>query len=161
MPDSNSPSRGRERASRGLSRRELLAGLGAAAAAAYAGNAASAVPGHDHSKHTAQLPDLLNAINTCLDHGQRCVAHCLVTFNEGNLELAACASKVHEMQAVCAAYGYLLAANSEYVKAYADVCKQVCVDCEEACKKHSKHVECDNCGKACAEVVAQIDLRFS
>ena len=94
----------------------MLLGMGAAAAMAYAGTAASAMPEHDHSKHTAQLPDLLNATNNCLDKGQRCIAHCLVSFQEGDLELADCAAKVHEMQAVCDAFSYLLAANSEYIK---------------------------------------------
>ena len=143
-----------------MSRRELLIGMGAAAAAAYAGSAVSAMPGHDHSKHTAQQPALLDAINACVDKGERCIAHCLVSFQEGDLELADCAAKVHEMQAICGAYSYLLAANSKYSRAYAAVCKQVCEDCEKECKKHDKHVECDACAKACAEVVDQISLIF-
>ena len=141
-----------------ISRRELLLGLGAAAAVAYAGNAAAAMPGHDHSKHTAQLPGLLDAVNHCLDQGQRCIAHCLVSFREGDVELADCASKVHEMQAVCAAYSYLLAANSDYVKAYAGICERVCTDCEKECRKHEQHIECKNCAEACADVVDQIRL---
>ena len=143
-----------------MSRRELLIGMGAAAAAAYAGSAVSAMPDHDHSKHTAQQPALLDAINACVDKGERCIAHCLVSFQEGDTELADCAAKVHEMQAICGAYSYLLAANSKYSKAYAAVCKQVCEDCEKECKKHEKHVECDACAKACAEVVDQISLIF-
>ena len=143
-----------------MSRRELLIGMGAAAAAAYAGSAVSAMPGHDHSKHTAQQPALLDVINACVDKGERCIAHCLVSFQEGDLELADCAAKVHEMQAICGAYSYLLAANSKYSRAYAAVCKQVCEDCEKECKKHEKHVECDACAKACAEVVDQISLIF-
>ena len=143
-----------------MSRRELLISMGAAAAAAYAGSAVSAMPGHDHSKHTAQQPALLDTVNDCVDKGERCIAHCLVSFQEGDLELADCAAKVHEMQAICGAYSYLLAANSKYSKAYAAVCKQVCEDCEKECKKHDKHVECDACAKACAEVVDQISLIF-
>ena len=39
----------------GISRRDMLLGLGAAAASmAYTGNAVAAMPGHDHSKHSAQ-----------------------------------------------------------------------------------------------------------
>ena len=144
----------------GMSRRELLIGMGAAAAAAYAGSAASAMPGHDHSKHTAQKPGLLDAINNCVDKGERCIAHCLVSFQEGDLELADCAAKVHEMQAICGAYSYLLAANSKYSRAYAAVCKQVCEDCEKECRKHEKHVECKACADACAEVVDQISLNY-
>jgi len=143
-----------------MSRRDLLIGMGAAAAVVYAGNAASAMPEHDHSKHTAQQPDLLNAVNQCTDKGERCIAHCLVSFQEGDLELADCAARVHEMQAICGAYSYLLAANSEYTIAYAAVCKQVCEDCEKECRKHEKHIECKACADACDAVVEQIDLNY-
>jgi Cys-rich four helix bundle protein (predicted Tat secretion target) len=146
---------------RGISRRDILLGIGAAATVAYAGTAVSAMPGHDHSKHSAQLPDLLTATNTCLDKGQRCIAHCLVSFQEGDLELADCASKVHEMQAICGAFSYLLAANSGYSKAYAGVCTKVCEDCEKECRKHEEHIECKACADACAEVVEHIKLSLS
>ena len=144
-----------------ITRRDVLLGLGAVATAAYAGAAVSAMPGHNHSKHSAQLPDLLNAANNCLDKGQRCIAHCLVSFKEGDVALADCASKVHEMQAICSAFSYLLASNSEYIKAYAPVCVQACKDCEEECMKHKEHIECKACGEACAEIVDQIKLRLS
>jgi Cys-rich four helix bundle protein (predicted Tat secretion target) len=142
----------------GISRRDILIGMGAAAAAAYAGSATSAMPGHDHSEHSAQLPGLLDAVNDCVDKGQRCIAHCLVTYKEGDLELADCAAKVHEMEAICRAFTYLLAANSTYVKAYAGVCEQVCKDCEKECLKHEQHIECKACADACAATVDQIQL---
>ena len=84
--------------------------------------------------------------------------HCLVSFTEGDLKLADCANKVHEMQAICTAFSYLLAANSNYVKAYAGVCEQVCRDCEKECRKHEEHIECKACAEACANVVDQIKL---
>ena len=145
----------------GISRREILQGIGAAAAMAYAGNAVSAMPAHDHSKHTSQLPGLLDAINDCTDKGERCIAHCLTSFVEGDLALAVCASKVQEMQAICDGYSYLVAANSEYIKAYAGVCEQVCEDCEKECLKHKEHVECKACAEACANVVDQIKLTLA
>jgi Cys-rich four helix bundle protein (predicted Tat secretion target) len=144
-----------------LTRREILLGMGAVAAATYAGGAVAAMPGHDHSQHAAQLPDVLDATNECLDTGQRCIAHCLVSFKEGDTALAECASKVHEMQAICGAFSYLLAANSGYLKAYAGVCEQVCRDCEQECMKHKEHIECKACGEACAALVDQIKLRLS
>ena len=145
----------------GISRRELMLGIGAVAAATYTGAAVSAMPAHDHSKHSAQLPDLLDATNNCFDKGQRCIAHCLVSFQEGDVTLADCASKVHEMLAICSAFSYLLAANSRYLKAYAVVCEQVCEDCEKECRKHEEHVECKACAEACADVVDQIKLRLA
>ena len=161
MSDLDLLSQKHEEPKSGISRREILQGLGAAAAMAYAGNAVSAMPAHDHSKHTSQLPGLLDAINDCTDKGERCIAHCLTSFVEGDLALAECASKVQEMQTICGGYSYLVAANSEYVKAYASVCEQVCADCEKECLKHKEHVECKACADACANVVDQIKLTLA
>ncbi|HYQ71087.1 MAG TPA: Csp1 family four helix bundle copper storage protein [Gammaproteobacteria bacterium] len=143
-----------------ISRRDLLLGLGAAATAAIAAPAMAAMPEHDHSRHSAQQPDMLDATNACVDKGERCIAHCLVSFQEGDLELADCAAKVHEMRAICGAFSYLLAANSSYVPDYASICAQVCEDCEKACRKHEEHIECKACANACADVVDQIKLVF-
>jgi Cys-rich four helix bundle protein (predicted Tat secretion target) len=135
--------------------------MGAVTAATCAGAAFAAMPGHDHSKHSAQFPDLLNAANNCLDKGERCIAHCLVSFKEGDVALADCASKVHEMQAICGAFSWLLAANSEYIRAYAPICERVCTDCETECRKHEEHIECKACAEACAGIVDQIKLRLA
>ena len=161
MQDEKSRSRKPREAGFAVGRREELSGLGAAATATYAGLAASAMPAHDHSKHSSQLPDLLDAVNNCLDKGLRCISHCLVSFQEGDLKLADCAAKVHEMRAICDAFSYLVASNSKYIKAYAKVCEQVCKDCEEECMKHKEHIECKACGEACSDVVDQIKLRLS
>ena len=142
----------------GISRRDMLAGMGAIAAMGYAGTAASAMPGHDHSKHKAQHPGMLEATNDCLAKGQRCIAHCLVSFQEGDTELADCAAKVHEMQAVCGGFSYLVASNSGYMKDYAAVCKKVCNDCRDECLKHKEHIECKACADACEALVEQIDI---
>lgn len=141
---------------RGINRREVLLAMGAAATAAYAGSATAAMPGHDHSKHKPQHPAVLDATNDCTDKGQRCIAHCLVSFVEGDTELAKCASKVHEMQAICGAFSYLVAANSEYSKEYAKICISVCEDCEKVCREHDEHFECKDCADACAALVKAI-----
>ena len=161
MSESEKYSNNKPESTSGISRRDVLVCMGAVATAAYAGAALSAMPGHDHSKHSAQLPDVLDAANNCLDKGQRCIAHCLVSFQEGDVALADCASKVHEMQAICGAFSYLLAANSDYVRSYAAICEKVCKDCEQECRKHEEHVECKACAEACAEIVDQIKLRLS
>ncbi len=161
MQDPQESSQQAIESTRGISRRDMLLGMGAAAAAAYAGTAASAMPGHDHSKHATQLPDVLSATNDCLDTGRRCISHCLVSFQEGDLALADCASKVHEMQAVCGAFAYLVTANSTYTKAYAGICRQVCEDCEKECRKHKEHIECKACADACLELVDQIKISLS
>lgn len=152
-----------------VSRREMLLGLGAVTAIALSGNASaeemkhdhSMHMQHDHSKHSTQQPDVLAAVNTCLDKGQRCIAHCLVSFQEGSTDLADCAAKAHEMHAICNGFSYLVASNSSHVKAYAQICAQVCQECEEECLKHKQHIECKACADACADVVDQIKLHLS
>ena len=144
----------------GITRRDLLLGAGALGGLAMAGAASAETMVHDHSKHTAQQPDLLDAVNTCLDKGRRCISHCLVVFKEGDTSLADCAAKVNEMHAVCDAYSALLSANSTYSKDYAAICRQACADCEKECRKHEKHVECRACAEACADVLASIKLAY-
>ncbi len=143
-----------------ISRRDMLWGLGAATVA-YTSSASAAMKEHDHSKHSTQLVDLMDAVNGCIDKGRRCTSHCLVSFTEGDTELADCARKVQEMQAVCGGFAYLVASNSSYSKEYSQVCEKVCRDCAKECRKHEKHVECKACAEACAEVVDQINLRLS
>jgi Cys-rich four helix bundle protein (predicted Tat secretion target) len=145
----------------GISRRDVLLAMGAAASAAYTGSAVAAMPGHNHSKHTARYPEVLDAANICLDKGQRCIAHCLVSFVEGDTTLAKCASKVHEMQAICGAFSYLLAANSVYSKEYAGICSAVCEDCAKECREHDEHHECRECAEACESIVKAIGKSFA
>lgn len=147
--------------SEGISRRDVLLGMGAAASMAYAGTASAASKEHDHSKHSVQLPELMDAVNGCLDKGRRCIAHCLVSFTEGDTELAECASKVHEMQAVCDGFAYLVSSNSSYTKEYSKICEKVCTDCAEECRKHEKHKECEACANACDDIVDAIKLSLS
>ncbi|MGB5224809.1 MAG: four-helix bundle copper-binding protein [Arenicellales bacterium] len=150
-----------EKTDSSISRRDVLLGMGAAAGLAYTGTVNAAMSGHDHSKHTARQPDVLSAANTCLDKGQRCIAHCLVSFTEGDTSLADCAMKVHEMQEICGAFSYLLAANSSYVKEYSVICEKVCTDCAKECRKHEQHHECRACAEACDDIVAAIDLHLA
>ena len=144
-----------------ISRRELLIGMGAAAIAYSPLSTAMEQEHkhhmkHDHSKHKPQQEDVLNAVNDCVDKGQRCISHCLVAWNEGDLELAACAKKVHEMDAICGGFSYLLTANSGHIKQMASLCMSVCDECAEECRKHDQHHECRACAEACEAVVAAI-----
>ena len=140
----------------GIKRRDLLMAMGAAATAAYAGSAAAAMPGHNHAHHKPQHEDVLSATNECTDKGRRCIAHCLVSFVEGDTELAQCASKVHEMQTICDAFADLVAGNSEYAKAYSKICITACEDCEKICREHDEHFECKDCADACQALVKAI-----
>ena len=146
----------------GISRRDLLIGAGALGTVLAGGRALAAdAPGHRHEDHAPRHDGLLNDVNACLDKGQRCIAHCLVSFREGDTTLAACASKVNEMEAICQAYSYLLAANSTYSKEFAKVCIAACSDCEDECRKHEgDHVECKECADACKKVAAMAKKTF-
>ncbi len=141
-----------------ISRRDVLLGMGVAASMAYAGSATAASKEHDHSKHSTQNADLMDAVNGCTDKGRRCISHCMVSFTEGDTELAECASKAHEMMAICGGFAYLVASNSSYVKEYAKVCEKVCIDCAKECNKHDQHKECKACADACDDVVDAIKL---
>ena len=144
-----------------ISRRDVLLGMSAAATMAYTGSASAAAKGHDHSKHSTQLTDLMDAVNVCNDKGRRCISHCMVSFTEGDMELAACASKAQEMLSVCGGFAYLVASNSSYIKDYARVCEKVCTDCAKECRKHEKHIECEACANACDDIVDAIKLTVS
>jgi Cys-rich four helix bundle protein (predicted Tat secretion target) len=152
-----------------LNRRDVLLGIGAAAvgigALAHASEGGDhaghgSQKKHDHSKHSPQQPTVLDAVNGCLDKGQRCIAHCLVAFQEGDTTLADCAAKVHEMQAICSAFSYLLAANSNHVKAAAALCEAVCDECADECRKHDHHIECRECAEACETTIAEVQRVF-
>ena len=142
----------------GISRRDVLLGMGAAASMVYAGSISAASKEHDHSKHSTQLTDLMDAVNACTDKGRRCISHCMVSFTEGDTELAACASKAQEMMSVCGGFAYLVASNSSYNKEYSKICEKVCVDCAKECEKHDEHKECKACAQACNDVIDAIKL---
>lgn len=145
-----------------VSRRNVLLGLGAAATSfAFSRSTMAAMPGHDHSRHSTQQPAILNAVNDCTDKGTRYISHCLVAWNEGDLELAACAKKVNEMNAICGGFSKLLAANSNHVKDYAKICKLVCKECAKECREHDKHIECRECAEACETLVKAIDKELA
>ena len=145
-----------------VTRRDMLLGMSAVATMAYAGTtSAKASKHHDHSKHSTQLVELMDAVNACNDKGRRCISHCMVSFTEGDMELADCASKVQEMLSVCGGFAYLVASNSSYVKDYAKVCEKVCADCAKECRKHEKHIECEACANACDDIIDAIKLSLS
>lgn len=156
-----------ERQIEAISRRDLL--IGAGAAAMLSSGVIHATEhmhgdhaGHLHEHHAPKHEDLLQAVNSCLDKGQRCISHCLVAFKEGDLTLAECAAKANEMLAICDGFSYLVTSNSQHSKAYAKICKAVCAECEEECEKHKdKHQECKGCAEACANVVEVINKVFA
>ena len=148
-------------ASEQIGRRDLLMvtmGAGALLATGAGATIAADAPGHRHEDHAPKHVAALKAANDCILNGQQCIAHCLVSFREGDMTLADCASSVHEMLPICEAMSYQLAANSIYVSGLSAVCVQACKDCEEECRKHEdKHLECKECADACAKFVTELE----
>lgn len=139
-----------------FSRREMIVAAGALASAAAAGPAFAKAE-HDHSKHAPKSPALFEALEDCGSKGQLCISHCLVSFTEGDTSLAECASKVHEMAALCAAMSSLVASNSSYVRGLAKTCIEACGDCAAECEMHAdQHRECRACMEACQAVIPHL-----
>ncbi|MDN5851153.1 MAG: four-helix bundle copper-binding protein [Nitrococcus sp.] len=147
----------------GLSRRNFLA-ASAAGATLFASGVGSAQASHDmqgmhgeHGKHGTLQSPLTDALSSCVAVGTRCVNHCLMAFKEGDTELADCAASVADMVPVCEAMYQLTLASSTHAAAMGKVCKAICEDCEDACRKHEdKHEVCRECADACAAVVKQL-----
>ena len=156
IPDSSAPA---DCEPTPISRRTLLSSAGAIGAGLAGGLAYAADgPGHDHADHAPQHVDALDAANQCSQTARLCLAHCLVSFEEGDTTLATCAKSVHNMISLCDAFAAQVASNSKYTDGIAAVCRTACVDCEKECRKHEDdHVECRQCADACAKVISAID----
>jgi Cys-rich four helix bundle protein (predicted Tat secretion target) len=146
-----------------ISRRKILSGAGAIGAALASGLAYGADgSSHEHAHHAPRHTDALDAANQCSQTGRLCLAHCLVSFEEGDTSLATCARSVHNMISLCEAFAAQVASNSKYISGVATVCRTACADCEKECRKHEDdHVECRQCADACAKLVAAIDEMMS
>lgn len=144
-----------------ISRRQVILGLGVAASTIALSGNAMADSDHDHSQHSAQRPDVLDASSNCTEKGDRCIAHCLAAWNHGNLDLAECAIKVNEMIAICGSFSLLLASNSKYANEIAPICSEVCEECAKECRKHDDHLECRECAEACEALIEAIENSFA
>jgi Cys-rich four helix bundle protein (predicted Tat secretion target) len=142
----------------GLSRRDVLRGAVAAtvAMAMASGNASAA---HDHDHHAMHRNDaLIDAAADCTRHGEICLGHCLHMFKTGDTTLAKCADSVNEMLVMCAALTRMAASDASRLAQVAQVCRDVCDDCEKQCRKHEdEHPECKACAESCAKCIKECD----
>ncbi len=152
-----------------MERREMLKGVGAAVAAAFAGQSlaaektATGQSSHDHHDHAAHehrhsaagnLQPLIQAAADCAQKGDLCLAHCLVLLGEGDKAMAGCAKSVNETIALCRALETLGGQGSKYAASLAKVALDACRECEIECRKHEKkHAECKACADACAACI--------
>lgn len=139
-----------------IGRRQFLLAAGSfTALAASTVSHASADSGHAHHHHNSKENDALTRFAAhCETTGNACINHCLILLGDGDTEMADCAGSVQLMKPVCEAVAYHAAADSSYLKELVSVCKTVCADCEDACRKHEKkHAECHACAESCADMV--------
>ena len=93
--------------------------------------------------------------------GEACLAHCLVLFQSGDVSVADCAAKVHEMKAVCSAMYTLVVAGSSHSADLASLCSTVCSECQAECDKHPEHPECQACGEACEQLISALKAEYA
>ncbi|MBF0472615.1 MAG: four-helix bundle copper-binding protein [Nitrospirae bacterium] len=138
----------------GITRRDVLAGVGALAFAAVTKGVAEAGE-HDHM-HMAATPnaEVVKAANDCVDAGQACIAHCIEMFKSGDNSMAECNETVQVSGKMCNTLAFLALTNSKHLKDFAKICIETCSECEAACKKHEKMVsQCADCAKACRKCI--------
>ena len=137
-----------------MERRDALKTMAAAMAAAVSANALAA--DHDHHQHDhgamgKRNVGVIAASSECLTTGEACLAHCLYLLGTGDTEMAACATSVNEMMAVCQALFKLSSQDSKQLPALAKIAAETCTSCEKECRKHEKkHQECKDCADSCA-----------
>jgi len=139
-----------------MDRRSLLVQGGVLAAMAGAGSAfAQGEHEHHHHHGGGGASSLAAAAHDCLATGEACLAHCMVTFQEGDTTLAQCANSVLELMASCSALAQLANFGSEFTPAFAGAALQVCKACEVECRKHEHHPECKACADSCAACIEE------
>lgn len=125
-----------------LSRKALLGRAGALMAVL------AAVPYCDRKAHAAD-PLTASALD-CVGTAEECLTHCLESLSKGDDSLKHCAVTVRDTITACEALAGFAAAKSAHLAAYIPVCKKICEDCLEECKKHAGHHEvCKRCADAC------------
>ena len=147
-----------------MNRRDLLIAGAALTLAAQRAAAGEETTGRDaHSVHNMAAMSkhrlLVVAASECANTAQVCLNHCLMTFAEGNTELAKCAQAVNEVQAACRVLVDLGNIESTHLPAFAKAAIQVCKDCKTECDRHAaKHEVCKACADACEKCAEECDL---
>jgi Cys-rich four helix bundle protein (predicted Tat secretion target) len=132
-----------------LPRREFLLATGAVALGA---TQAVHAAGKGHQHRGGAYSDLAQEAHHCVRMGEACLSHCIVDLQSGSLELVECILRVEELIAVCGAMATVAALDSEHVLAMVAVTKDVCITCEEECRKFAdKHETCGDCADACLD----------
>ncbi len=139
-----------------MQRRLILLGAGATAAL---GATANLWAGEEkHGMHTSKAKGLIQATKKCEEIGEDCLAHTFRTFQAGDTTLAKCAVVVDDAISICSTTAKVALNGTRHLKQVAAVCKAICADCEEECRKHGdKHQICADMADACKKVVEECE----
>ncbi len=137
-----------------MERREFVAALGAAAAAAsasraFAQEAGGAMSPHARHMHPAMYHALMETSAKCVSTGNECLRHCFGMLSMNDTSMAGCTKASYDLVAACGALEVLAAVNSPFTPALAKTVGDVCMACKKECDKFPQYAECKNCGDAC------------
>jgi Cys-rich four helix bundle protein (predicted Tat secretion target) len=143
-----------------MDRREFIAAATTVAAAASASQAfAQGMMGGEMEEpmHPPKYKALEAETLKCVGTGNDCLRHCLSMYKMKDTSMSDCADAAFQLVAACAALNTLASVNSEHTGHLAKAVAMVCRDCEKACEKYPKVVECKTCGDACKACAAECD----
>ncbi len=134
-----------------MERREFIAVVGAAAAAA----AVSRTFAEEPMMHAPKYKSLEDAAAHCVATGNDCLRHCLGMYAMKDTSMSGCADAAYQVVAACGALQALAAVKSPHVAAVAKGVEQICKDCQAECEKYPKVAECKACGESCKACAAE------
>jgi Cys-rich four helix bundle protein (predicted Tat secretion target) len=143
-----------------MDRREFIAAVGTAAAVSSASKAfAQGMMGAETEEpmHPPKYKALETEAAKCISTGNDCLRHCFGMYKMKDTSMSDCADAAFQLVAACSALNALAAVNSEHTGHLAKAVAMVCRDCQKACEKYPKVVECKTCGDACKACAAECD----
>jgi Cys-rich four helix bundle protein (predicted Tat secretion target) len=139
-----------------MDRREFIAAATTVAAAVSASEAFAQMES-EAPMHPPKYEALEKACAKCVETGNDCLRHCLGMYKMKDTSMPDCADAAYQVVAACGALEALAAVNSEHTGHLAKAVAMVCRDCQKACEKYPKVVECKTCGDACKACAAECD----
>ena len=99
------------------------------------------------------LAHVAEAAHACVAIADDCLRHCHQRLSSGDTTMAECHGTVLNMIAVCTAMTKLATyrtASMAHAKSLAAACRELCLECANACKVHAgHHAECKACMQHC------------
>ncbi len=136
-----------------MERREFIATIGMAAAAASASQAfaetGAAPPMAMHNMHPAKYKALQDDCGHCVATANDCLRHCIGMLAMQDYTMTGCINTAYQVVAACGALQALAAVNSPQVPAFAQATAEICAACQIQCEKFPDTAECKACAESC------------